>query len=210
VLVALAGCGEDSTNESRQKGPVPQSLLTLESASRNVIELALAGKRRAVIREASVVAAAGRHFAKTPVAKDGFPGALKWQTARVRRLASSAPLLKVAMAANRAFQSLPYFFQQSGMSVVSDTSWLRYIEYQTLLSAKARNARRVHIAVVALRRNWEVTRPDVRDERIVARFDEHVRSMTRLGDNSDPALTQREAKRGLDHIDELERALEAS
>jgi hypothetical protein len=213
ALVALVvGCGDDSKDDSlpRKKGPVPQSLLTVESASRDVMELALAGKRREVVRRSRELAAVARGPARTALAKIGQSdtGDLVWRTARIERFASSAPLLKVALATNRAFQLMAFYLDQYKTGALPDVTWLRYIEYQARLQAKARDGKRLHVAVVALRRNWQIERPDVADVRTVRRFDAHVKSMTRLADNADPAQTQREAQHGLDLIDELEEVLQ--
>ena len=42
------------------------------------------------------------------------------------------------------------------------------------------------------------------DARAVRHFDAHVKALARLGGNTNPEQTQREAQHGLDLVDELE------
>lgn len=173
------------------------------------MELALAGKRREMVRRAKELSAVARGPARLALKRAGDPGAvvLVWRTGRVARMAASAPLLKVALATNRAYQLMAFRLSQYATGLLPTLTWLRYIEYQARLQAKARDSKRLHVALVALRRNWEIHRLDLSDARTVNRFDAHVKSMTRLAGNASPAKTQREAQRGLTLIDQLEKTV---
>src|ERR1700752_1404748 len=74
LVVLAAGCGDDSsssssssssseqqtTTEASKQLPVPASMRTVESASEDIIDLALAGKRQEVVQKAKRLDAAAR------------------------------------------------------------------------------------------------------------------------------------------------------
>ena len=196
----MVGCGSDKSDDqttSRTKGPVPPSLRTVESASEDIIDLALAGKRAEVVRDARKLAAAA--------ADEGSPE-LRKRAARVARLARSAPLVDVALASNQVFALVPGFFARYETPVPATVTELDYLDFEAKLESRAGDAARLRRAVAGLQTTWNSLRADVPDKRAAARYATHVAALARLADNADPAATQREAQHGLDLVDELEGA----
>ena len=129
-MVALfAGCGDDSkdTTTAKQKEPIPASLPTIESASEDIIDLALAGKRAEVVQKAKRLDAA---------AQGEQSDALKTRAARVAKLAPSAPLLDVAVASNQAFALVPDLFARYDTPVPASVTRLDYSRLEIKLESK--------------------------------------------------------------------------
>jgi hypothetical protein len=224
VALALAvgtGCGDDSsssssssaqktTTEAAKRVPVPASMRTVESASEDIIDLALAGKRAQVVQKAKRLDAAARGPAGADFAKvdaQNAATALRERSARVLKLAPSAPLLDVAIASNQAFQVVAGF-PQYATDIPSTVGLLDYLEFQAKLMSKAHKLVELERAVISVRRNWRTLRGDVPDEAAVRHFDAHVAALARLGANTNPQQTQREAQHGLDLVDELEQSFQ--
>jgi hypothetical protein len=179
---------------------------TVESASEDIIDLALAGKRREVVQKAKRLDAAARGPASDDFAKvdaQNAASALKKRSAQVLELAPSAPLLDVAIASNQAFHVVAGF-PQYATEIPSLVGLLDYLEFQAKLMSKAHNLVDLERAVISVRRNWRTLRSDVPDDAAVRHFDAHVKALARLGGNTHPEQTQREAQHGLDLVDELE------
>jgi hypothetical protein len=202
VLVALAvGCGDDSKDESsaQKKGPVPASLRTVESASEDIIDLALAGKRADVVGKARRLQAAAREQQGAELRK---------RAERVAKLAPSAPLIDVALASNQVFALVPGLFARYDIPVPASVTKLDYLDFEAKLESRAGNDAALSQAVDGLGSTWESLRASVTDAQAARRFDRHVEAMSRLASNSDPQKTQREAQHGLDLVDELEESFD--
>ncbi len=212
LVVLVTGCGDDSkdkttaaetttaeTTTAQKNGPVPPSLRTIESASEDIIDLALAGKRGEVVQKAKRLDAAAK----------GEPGdELKTRAARVTKLAPSAPLLQVAIASNQVFELVPALFAQYKTVVPSSVTTLDYLDFEAKLESRANDRAKLRRAATLLGTTWDSLRSQVKDTRAAARFDAHVRAIRKLTDNANPEKTQREAQHGLDLVDELEESFE--
>jgi hypothetical protein len=199
----FAGCGDGSKEESSspKAGPVPAPLRTVESASEDIIDLALAGKRAEVVSKAGKLDAAAKGLGSEE---------LRTRAARVATLAPSASLLDVALASNRVFALVPGFFARYETSVPASVTELDYLDFEAKLESRAHDTAKLRQAVDQLGATWHSLRSQVNDARAAARFDAHVKAITALADNAHPAQTQREAQHGLDLVDELEGAFEAN
>ena len=197
IAVIAPGCGDSSKEESSspKPGPVPASLQTVESASEDIIDLALAGKRADVVSRATKLVAAAKELGSEE---------LRIRAARVATLAPSAPLVDVALASNRVFALVPGFFARYETSVPASVTELDYLDFEAKLESRAHDTAKLRRAVEQLGATWASVRPQVDDARAAARFDAHVKAITALADNADPTRTQREAQHGLDLVDELE------
>jgi hypothetical protein len=216
VALVGVGCGDDSKDETtpaQTNGPVPASLRTVESASEDIIDLALAGKRGQVVRMARKLRSAANGQANRDLAKVGVPadqlGELERRAARVAKLAPSAPLLDVALASNQAFALVPDFFARYETPVPAAVTQLDYLDFEAKLESRANNVSRLRQAVAQLGATWDSLRSDVKDQRAADRFNAHVKAIERLTSNADPEKTQREAQHGLDLVDELEESFES-
>ena len=201
VALIAAGCGDDSSSNetsstSAEKSPVPASLRTIESASEDIIDLALAGKRADVVARAK----------KLEAAAETQSAALKSRAQRVTELAPDAPLLQVALASNQVFALVPALFARYETAVPADVTELDYLDFESKLESRAKNTERLRAAVAQLQDKWTALRGDVPDSRVVARYDAHVKAMEDLAGNADPGKTQREAQNGLNLVDEIEGA----
>jgi hypothetical protein len=220
----VAGCGDDSkdnttasTSEAAaaaasKNGPIPASLRTVESASEDIIDLALAGERAEVVRKARALRKAAAGPAAADLAKAGVTPdrlrVLKARAARVAKLAPQAPLLDVALASNQAFALVPNYFARYESPIPSDVTLLDYLDFEAKLESKAGDVAKLQRAIVGLQSTWKSVKPQVEDSEAAANFDAHVKAITKLATNADPDKTQREAQHGLDLVDELEQSFE--
>ena len=197
LVVLVAGCGDDSSEQTttQKTGPIPASLRTVESASEDIIDLALAGKRAEVVQKAKRLDAA---------AKGEQIETLKTRAARVAKLAPEAPLLDVALASNQVFSLVPGLFAQYDTPVPAEVTRLDYLDFEAKLESRANDKTKLRSAVTQLAGTWDSLRADVPDARAARRFDAHVKAIEGLADNANPEKTQREAQHGLDLVDELE------
>src|SRR5206468_4299052 len=133
------------------------------------------------------------------------------RAARVARLARSADLLRVALASNHAFESVAGFFALYRSRVPATVSRLDYLDFEAKLQAKAGDGRALRAAMTALARTWRQLRPafvKAGGGKVAPRFDAHVAQLRRLVASGNRAAAVREAQRGLDLVDELERVYE--
>jgi hypothetical protein len=191
-------------------GPIPASLRTAESASEDTIDLALAGRRAKVVEKANSLkkvahgsAAAALHAAGV---SDRRIAEFRARADTVARLAPHAALLRVALAANRAFGLIPGFFALYDSPVPAQVTALDHLDFEAKLQAKAGDAAALRAAVAGLERTWARLRPGVvaaGGVSVARKFDAHVARLRRLAAHAGPA-TAREAQRGLDLVDEIE------
>jgi hypothetical protein len=218
ALVGAGGCGDDSKDEpttpanpvAERNGPVPQSLRTVESASEDIIDLALAGKRDEVVTQARKLRTAARGQAARDLEQAGAPQGqlkiLKERADRVAQRARSAPLLEVALASNQAFSMVPNFFSRYETPVPASVTLLDYLDFEAKLQSLTGDVKKLLGAIVGLRATWDQLRPQVKDSEVADRFEAHVKAMEKLGNNQQAEQTQREAQHGLDLVDELEQS----
>jgi hypothetical protein len=209
----LAACGGESKEpaDTASKGPIPASIRTAESASEDIIDLALQRRRSAVVSRAKVLKAVADGPAARALRMAGAPAAriaeFQRRAAVVARLAADAPLLDVALASNAAFELVPGFFARYDSPVPAAVMQLDYLDFAAKLQSLKGDDRALGAAVRALERTWGRLREDVvaaGGGKAARRFDGHVEAMRALAANRRPATTQREAQHGLDLVDELE------
>lgn len=210
----LAACGGDSPGggERVSKKPIPESLRTAESASEDIIDLALQHKRGEVVARAKVLKAVADGAAANDLRRAGVPAAeiveFQRRAAVVARMAADAPLLDVALASNAAFELVPSFFERYDNPVPATVMRLDYLDFAAKLQSLDGETRALEATVRSLERTWKGLRPDVVSaggESVAPVFDKHVDAMRALVANRQPAKTQREAQHGLDLVDKLER-----
>ena len=208
-----AACGGDSQEVAKPAGkrPVPASLRTAESASEDIIDLALQHQRAGVVARAKVLKAVADGPAATALRRSGAPAAeiLEFQrrAAAVARMAGHAALLDVALASNAAFELVPAFFARYDNPVPATVLKLDYLDFAAKLRSLQGDGRALAAAVSSLERTWGHLRPHVvaaGGEKVAPLFDEHVAAMRALVANRRPAKTQKEAQHGLDLVDEVE------
>jgi hypothetical protein len=209
----LPACGGDSRDSGRtvSKGPIPASLRTAESASEDIIDLALQHKRDGVVARAKVLKAVADGPAARALHTSGAPAAdiveFQRRAAVVSRVATHAPFINLALASNAAFELVPAFFERYDSPVPGTVIRLDYLNFAAKLQSLKGDRRALGAAVRSLEGTWGRLRPHVvaaRGARVAAAFDKHVRAMRALGANREPAKTQREAQHGLDLVDKLE------
>ena len=135
---------------------------------------------------------------------------LKVRAAEVKRIVARGKPIKVALAANRAFELVPDFFTAYSDPVPAQVTRLDYLEFEAKLRALAGDRGRTADAVSGLRVAWKELRKKVRRVRpggtaAKDHFDGHVRRMRELVE-ADASLERiaREAQAGLDLVDEIE------
>jgi hypothetical protein len=209
----LAACGGDSQEprKAASKDPIPASLRTVESASEDIIDLALGGDRAGVIAKAKVLRAVADGSAASTLRAAGAPAAeiveFQRRAAAVARASTRAPLLDVALASNAAFGMVPAFFARYDDPVPADVTTLDHLDFAAKLQSLKGDGGALAAAVRSLKRTWGRLRPSLvaaGGAKVAVAFDEHVDAMRALVANRQPAKTEREAQHGLDLVDELE------
>ena len=209
----LAACGGESQESVTTTGkkPVPASLRTAESASEDIIDLALQHDRVGVVARAKVLKAVADGPAASALRTSGVPAPqiveFQRRAAVVARVAAEAPLLDVALASNASFELVPGFFARYDDPVPATVLKLDYLDFAAKLRSLQGDTRALGAAVSSLERTWGRLRPDVvaaGGEKVAPLFDAHVDAMRALVANRRPAQTQKEAQHGLDLVDEVE------
>jgi hypothetical protein len=230
AALALAGCGSDDepttggrtapppaapAQAAPARGPIPSVLRTVESATEDTIDLALAGRRDKVVRNARKLKAAADGPAATELREAGVGAAeitdFRARAADVAKLAPTADLTRVALASNRAFALVPGFFARYTSPVPADVLRLDYLDFEAKLRARVGDARGLGDASRRLGATWVHVRPAVLragGDRAAARFDAHVAQLGRLVSDGGGRPAEREAQHGLDLVDELEEVYE--
>ena len=216
ATVLATGCGGDDAKKDQTpaKRPIPQSLRVVESGAENTTDLILAGERAQAVKSANALNDAAQGDAAKDLADADVPAAqideLKARAAEVKRIVASDTPIRVALAANRAFELVPDFLAAYSDRVPAQVTRLDYLDREAMLRARAGDRGRVADAVSGLRIAWKELRKKVRRVRpggtaAKDHFDGHVRRMRDLVD-ADASLERiaREAQQGLDLVDEIE------
>jgi hypothetical protein len=220
AALVLAGCGSDQPTTSAPRtappaqaprGAVPPVMETVESASEDTIDLALAGERAKAVKTTRRLKAAADGPAASALRKAGVGDAqiaeFRQRAAAVARLAPHAPLLDVALASNRAFAMVPGFFAHYKTRVPAVVGRLDYLDFEAKLRSRAHEDVPLRAAVGQLDSTWRDLRPSfvkAGGSRVAPSFDAHVHRMLRLSAAGADARAVREAQHGLDLVDELE------
>jgi hypothetical protein len=193
-----------------RRGPIPRALRAAESDAEDTIDLALAGRRARVVAKARALKAVADGPARSVLGAAGVTDAeiaeFRARADEVAALAPRAPLLRVAIASNRAFGLIPNFFAHYDSPIPPQVTALDHLDFEAKLQARAGDAAALRSAVNGLGRMWARLRPGVvaaGGRRVAARFDAHVARMGRLAADGGPAAA-REAQHGLDLVDEIE------
>lgn len=217
AVVLASGCGGEDRAAAPEptiapRGPIPPALRTVESAAEDTIDFALAGQRAKVERGARTLKRAAHGAAAEELRAAGVSAdriaEFRARSDAVARLAPGAPLLRVALASNRAFGMVPGFFALYKSPVPAAVTTLDYLDFEAKLRAKAADPAAVRRAVAGLDATWTRLRPGfVRagGTRVAPSFDAHVAAMRRLASEEDALpRAQAEAQHGLDLVDKLE------
>jgi hypothetical protein len=224
VAALLAGCGSSGettgTTSTTQRtapartvarGPVPPVMETVESASEDTIDFALAGQRAKAVATTRRLKAAADGPAVSALRKVGVSAAqideFQRRAAAVAALAPKAPLLDVALASNRAFAMVPAFFAHYKTRVPPVVGRLDYLDFEAKLRARARQNVPLRAAVGQLDTTWRGMRPafvKAGGTRVAPSFDAHVHRMLHLAADGSDARAVHEAQHGLDLVDRLE------
>jgi hypothetical protein len=200
----------DGAAGTARHGPIPRALRAAESDAEDTIDLALAGRRDRVVAKARALKAVADGPARSALHAAGVTDAeiaeFRARADEVALLSTTAPLLRVAIASNRAFALIPTFFARYDSPIPPQVTTLDHLDFEAKLQAKAGDARALRSAVTGLGGMWARLRPQVvaaGGRRVARRFDAHVARMSRFATSGGPA-TVREAQRGLDLVDEIE------
>lgn len=215
VAVVATGCGgDDKKDKTPAKRPIPQSLRIVESGAEDTTDFVLAGERAKAVKSANALNDAAQGDAAKDLADADVPAAqideLKARAAQLTRIVARDKPIRVALAANRAFELVPDFFTAYTDRVPAQVTRLDYLEFEARLRALAGDRGRTADAVSGLRVAWKELRKKVRRVRpggtaAKDHFDGHVRRMRQLVE-ADASLERiaREAQDGLDLVDEIE------
>ncbi len=215
VTVVAAGCGgDDKKDETPAKRPIPQSLRVVQSGAQDTADLVLAGERAQAVKSANALDDAAQGDAAEELEDADVPAAqideLKARAAELKRIVARDKPIRVALAANRAFELVPDFYAVYSDRVPAQVTRLDYLDREVKLRALAGDRGRVADAVSGLEVAWKEQRKKVRRAAPAGsaardHFDAHVRDLRELVD-ADASLERvaREAQRGLGFVDEIE------
>jgi hypothetical protein len=215
-LLALAACGGSSESEGEEgeetPSTIPASLDATESDAEDIVDRALGNDRDAVrakaaeLKEDAADAAAPLSEADVPEQRIDE---LRTRAAHVDELAvGDADTLEIALAANDVSALMPEMFARFDPEIPADVLALDYLDREAQLRSLAHEDAKVSTAVDELERTWAKLRPEVESaggDEEAADFADHVAAMKKLRDSHDDAALQKEAVRGLELVDVLER-----
>ena len=191
------------------KAPVPAALVVTESAAEDIVDLALAGDRRAAITRAGELVADTRGEVAGELRRAGVPAAmvatLQTRAALVARDARTGPLIAAALAANAVSGLMPELYAHFAGRVPPRVYRLDYLDREAQLRSLARQPQRVAAAVRALETTWAGLQRAViaaGGAKQAAAYRAHVAALRRLAPGA--SAVQAEAVRGLALVDELE------
>src|SRR3954469_5495775 len=165
VLGACGGGGNDTTATALQRGPIPASLRAVESAAEDTIDFAVAGRRARALKTARTLETAAGGPAAQDLRAAGVPDSeiagFRQRASVPARLAAHADLLRVALAANRAFAYVPVFFARYKTKVPAGVQGLDHLDYEAKLQAIAHDEDALRGAALQLARTWRSLRRDV-------------------------------------------------
>lgn len=215
VSLLGAGCGGSpraDADPAATSSPAPESFAAVESAAEDIIDLALAGDRAGAIAQAGELDRLAQGEAGRAALAAGVSPAvvdeLEARAAEVARIAPSAPLLDLALAANRAFELVPELFQPFESDVPVEVLRLDYLDFEAKLQATSGSGAAATAAVERLAEAWRSLQAavDDRDKGVAASFTTHVRTMRELAGRGALDALAAEAQHGLDLVDLVEQA----
>lgn len=218
LAAGLAGCNggqppkaPPASSSATGNGPIPPALRTVESASEDAIDDALAGNRAGAVTKALRLQKAASGPVPTALRKAGVSerriADFKARADRVAALAPKADLLQVALASNHAFEAVAGFFALYDSRVPAVVTTLDYLDFEAKLRAKAGDLTAVRRVVGRLGHTWTALKPTVISaggSKAAAAFSAHVEAMHRLVGAGDQKRLVHEAQHGLDLVDEIE------
>jgi hypothetical protein len=206
VLAGAAGSGVSTV----AKAPPPAALVETESSAEDLVDVALAGDRAAVVVAAARLKAVTVGPAASALGSSGVPpdavARLQQRADRVAKLAGGGSFVEILLAANAVSELMPSLYGHFRSPVPPAIQLLDYLDREVEFRSLAGQPRRVVQTVAKLGRAWTSVRPRVtaaggRDE--VTAYNRHVAAMERLASGTGKAL-RAEAVRGLELVDQLE------
>jgi len=192
------------------KAPAPAILTQTESRAEDLVDLALAGDRTGVIREATRLARETNGSTIAPLTGLGVPRAkvarLSQRANHVYRLARSGSFVEILLAANGVSQLMPSLFGHFYDRVPTPILALDYLDREAELQSLARQPEKVASAVKGIEQTWAGVRPKVIAAGGVseaAAYQTHVATMKRL-EPTEGQKVRAEAVHGLELVDALE------
>jgi hypothetical protein len=218
--LAFAGCGGEGADEGEQAeaaepggpgGSVPGRLTATESGAEDIIAFALSGDRGAVVAGASSLGRSAGALARSGVAAAEVAevAELRRRTTRLTRLATGAPFVDVALAANSVSQLMPRLYARFATRLRAGILELDYLDREAQFRSLAGQPGAVAAAVKELSRTWAGLRPGVvaaGGAKQASAYQAHVATMVRLSPANGGGI-QAEARRGLELVDRLEQVV---
>ena len=218
-----AGCGGSDGNGSADQTPtsptapaaakkeVPHPVEATESGAEDIIDFASAKNRAKVEVAARELVEVSNGEAADALRSAGVPqeriALLQKRAQSVGDIAGSASFLEVSLAANQVSELMPEFYERYGAPIPPEVLKLDYLDREAELRSRAGEPGAVRSAVRGLGTTWLVLRRQVvkaGGRKEAAEFGRHVANMGKLVDGSSSEALQREARKGLALVDELE------
>jgi hypothetical protein len=187
---------------------VPGRLTATESGAEDIIAFALSGDRGAVVAGASSLGRSAGALARSGVAAAEV-AELRRRTTRLTRLATGAPFVDVALAANSVSQLMPRLYARFATRLRAGILELDYLDREAQFRSLAGQPGAVAAAVKELSRTWAGLRPGVvvaGGAKQASAYQAHVGTMVRLSPANGRGI-QAEARRGLELVDRLEQVV---
>ncbi len=210
VAAALAGvllCVPAASGRSHAR--TPQALEAIESGAEDMVDYALDGNRRALVKGAATLTTAVED-GKALLAENGVPAAtirrLLTLSTAVSRVADSGKPVRVALAANAVSALMPSIYERFAGKELAALLRLDYLDREAQLRGLAGQPGKVPGLVTQLKASWSSVRPAILargGNKQATAFDRHVAAMVRLEKGAAAGIA-REAAAGLELIDALE------
>jgi hypothetical protein len=223
LLLVGAGCGGSDGNGSTNQTPtsptapaaakkeVPHPIEATESGAEDIIDFASAKNRAKVEVAARELVEVSNGEAADALRGAGVPeeriALLQKRAQSVGDIAGDASFLQVSLAANQVSELMPEFYGRFGAPIPPEVLQLDYLDREAELRSRAGEPAAVKSAVRGLATTWLLLRKQVvkaGGRKEAAEFGRHVANMGKLVEGSSSEALQREARKGLALVDELE------
>jgi hypothetical protein len=190
---------------------LPAGIQRAETAAEDVIKYLEEGKTAKAQAEAATLKGLAHGAAAAELKRVGVPqpkiGAFQQRADLLQQLSTrGAPKLRTSLAANHVSQLMPGFYARYRDPVPPAVLRLDYLDRQIQLRSKVGHAGQVRRLVKSEGTTWAKLRPQLvaaGGMQVASQYDAHLQA---LKQDKSPAAVQKQALKGLDLVDLMEKA----
>ena len=212
VLLLLTACGAKpiSTPASVPTGVVPNSLVTIEAAAEDIIDLAPSGDWDKINKDVTDISKAWEAF-QPQANKDGasqeIQEAMRSALADLQAAAASKDASATMQGSNDVSAAVVELFALYGPKVPADIGRLDVLERQVILDVAAKDYAAATKSLSKTMSVWREVKPSVLEHNgkdVAAQFDASLEIQAVAVDSKNDEQLTNEARNGLEIVDALE------